>query len=170
MSEEQPSAGQDLAYRARALAQAHPLSPVAKRYIDAAMAEERASQAMPEISTWASVALLHGYCVRRVEEADARVEVGADDADISLEVLEAETAAAAADLRAGEAQRFLLDEEERTIEALDRIVASEIDKRLDNLRDDVDEDAWTELEEYLTWWVVKGYALRVAEMAARRAT
>ncbi|MGH9078267.1 MAG: hypothetical protein ACRDY0_12610, partial [Acidimicrobiales bacterium] len=50
-----------------------------------------------------------------------------------------------------------------TIAALDRLIAGSVERRLDHWRDTIDDTAWAELEEYLTWWVVKGYALRVAE-------
>lgn len=48
--------------------------------------------------------------------------------------------------------------------ALDRIITSEVSRRQDNVRDGVDDDAWAEFEEYIAWWVIKGYALRVAEV------
>jgi hypothetical protein len=52
----------------------------------------------------------------------------------------------------------------RTVEsALDRLVHSAVSNRLQPWADDVDDAAWDELGEYLTWWTVKGYALRVAE-------
>jgi hypothetical protein len=59
-----------------------------------------------------------------------------------------------------------LGDEDVTVAALDRIIASEVTRRLQNWREDIDDEAWAELEEYITWWAVKGYALRVAEMAS----
>ncbi|MBA2280419.1 MAG: hypothetical protein M3527_01360 [Actinomycetota bacterium] len=167
--------GQDLAYRARALAQAHPLTATARRYMDAFVVEETESQPMPEIAVWASIAFLNGYCVRRVEEADAGVEEAAvpafpasastDRAAQHLEQLRPLVARAAADLRAGTADRFLLGPADRTIDALERIVASEVDRRLDHLRDEIDDEAWPETADYLAWWVVTGYAMRAVEVA-----
>jgi hypothetical protein len=57
----------------------------------------------------------------------------------------------------------MLGDDESIIAALDRIIGSEVDRRLDHWRESIDDKAWEELEEYITWWVVKGYALRVAE-------
>ena len=65
---------EDLAYRARALAQAHPLTSLARQYVDRSVAEQRTSQPIPEIGIWAGAATIGGYCLRRVEEA----EVGQD--------------------------------------------------------------------------------------------
>ncbi len=154
----------ELSYRARALAQAHPLTPLAKRYIDQAVEEQRSAQPMVEIGMWAGAALLNGYCLRRVEEVEAGLDLApADDAQPELEQLDEASAQIAADLRSDDASKHLLSDDERVIEALDRIIASEVSRRLDNWKDDVDQTAWGELEEYLTWYVVKGYALRVAE-------
>ena len=155
---------QDLSYRARALAQTHPLTPLAKRYIDRAVGEQRTSQPLPEIGIWAGAALIVGYCLRRVEEDDAGFVLGAvGGAAHDLDRLEAEVAEVAADVRTGGSAEYLLGDEERTVAALDRLVHSEVDKRLEHWRDSVDDKAWAELEEYLTWWVVKGYAVRVVE-------
>jgi len=154
----------ELSYRARALAQAHPLTPLAKRYIDQAVEEQRSAQPMAEIGMWAGAALLNGYCLRRVEEVEAGLDLApADDPQPELEQLDEASAQIAADLRSDDASKHLLSDDDRVIEALDRIIASEVSRRLDNWKDDVDQTAWAELEEYLTWYVVKGYALRVAE-------
>ena len=155
---------EDLAYRARALAQSHPLTALAKSYIDRAVADQRTSQPIPEIGVWAGAATIAGYCLRRVEETEAGLEFEVSDGDLpDLDALEEATTNIAADLRTDGAGGHLLGGEDRTIEALDRIIASEVSRRLDHWKDDVDQAAWDELEEYLTWWVVKGYALRVAE-------
>ncbi|HEX2117961.1 MAG TPA: hypothetical protein VHF91_02160 [Acidimicrobiales bacterium] len=155
---------EDLAYRARALAQAHPLTALARQFLDRAVAEERTSQPMPEIGMWASAAALGGYCLRRVEETEAGMDLAATDDDLpDLDALEEATARVAGELPEEGAGGHLLGDEDRTIEALDRIIASEVSRRLDNWKEDVDGAAWGELEEYLTWWVVRGYALRVAE-------
>lgn len=159
----------DLVFRARALAQAHPLSPLANRFVKRVVAQERASQPLPEAAVWASGALVDGYCLRRIEEDvdGTRAElrewpiVGGLD---PLDDLEEASSRVALALRKGpsDASSYLHDEE-RTITALDRLVASAVDRRLDHLRDEVDSEAWVELGEYLAWWVVKGYALRVVE-------
>lgn len=153
----------ELSYRARALAQAHPLTPLAKRYIDRAVQEQRSSQPMAEIGLWAGAALLSGYCLRRVEETEAGLDLApADESQPELDELEEASARVAADLRGDDPSKHLLSDE-RVIDALDRIIASEVSRRLDNWKDEVDQAAWGELEEYLTWYVVKGYSLRVAE-------
>ncbi|MBW3575510.1 MAG: hypothetical protein KY450_11675 [Actinobacteria bacterium] len=155
---------QELAYRARALAQTHPLTPLAKRYIDRTVGEQRTSQPLPEIGIWAGAALIGGYCLRRVEEDDAGLVLSAvEGTTYDLDRLDADVAAIAASVRSDGAREHLLGDDERTVAALDRLVHSEVDKRLEHWRDSVDDQAWAELEEYLTWWVVKGYALRVAE-------
>jgi len=161
---------ESLAFRARALAQAHPLSSMASRYVRSITDEEGRSQPMPEAGLWAMAAFTNGYCLRRVEEEEAGIvanlPAGADDAPndapndaVVSEVLEARATAAAAELRTGEGR-------EGVVEALDLIVASEVKRRLNRWREEVDDRAWAELGEYITWWVVKGYALRVAEVAA----
>ncbi|MDP8937271.1 MAG: hypothetical protein M3O23_06035 [Actinomycetota bacterium] len=155
---------EELSYRARALAQAHPLTPLAKRYIDQAVEEQRSSQPMAEIGMWAGAALLSGYCLRRVEETEAGLDLTpTEERQPELEQLDEASAEIAADLRSEDAAKHLLSDDDRVIDALDRIIASEVSRRLDNWKDDVDQTAWAELEEYLTWYVVKGYALRVAE-------
>ena len=155
---------EDLAYRARALAQAHPLTSLARQYVDRAVADQRTSQPIPEIGIWAGAAAIGGYCLRRVEESEANLDLHATEEDLpDLDALEEATTAVAAELRTDGAGGHMLGDEDRTIEALDRIIGSEVSRRLDHWKDDVDQAAWGELEEYLTWWVVKGYALRVAE-------
>jgi hypothetical protein len=155
---------EDLAYRARALAQAHPLTTLARQYVDRSVAEQRTSQPIPEIGIWAGAAAIGGYCLRRVEESEAGLDLAASEEDLpDLDALEEATSRVAAELRSEGAGGHILGDEDRTIEALDRIIASEVSRRLDHWKDDVDQAAWDELEEYLTWWVVKGYALRVAE-------
>ena len=152
----------DIAYRARALGQAHPMTPLAKRFTDQAVAEQRRSQPMPEIGMWAGAAMLGGYCVRRVEETEAGVQPPTlEDGDLSE--LDAEVSRIADEVREGGPVPFLLADPDLVVETLDHIVASEVHRRLDNLKENVDEAAWSELEEYLAWWVVRGYALRVAE-------
>ena len=153
-----------LVFEARALAQSHPLTPLAKRYIDQAIAEQRLSQPVPEIGIWAGYALTNGYCLRRLEENSAGLVLGpAEGVDPELQDLDGEAERVAADLRTGDASRHILGDEEETIGALDRIIGGEVERRLDHWRDSVDEKAWEELEEYIAWWAVKGYALRVAE-------
>ena len=158
---------EDLSYRARALAQAHPLTPLARRFIDRAVGEQRTSQPLPEIGIWAGAALINGYCLRRVEENDVGLVLAAvEGVAPDLDQLDQEVGRIAAEVRTDGVAEHLLGDDERTVAALDRLVHSEVDKRLEHWRDSVDDAAWAELEEYLTWWVVKGYALRIAETAS----
>lgn len=157
---------EDMAYRARALAQAHPLSDLARAYVDRSVAEQRTSQPIPEVGIWAGAAAIGGYCLRRVEESEVGMELVPSTDDLpDLDALEEATSDIAAGMRVEGAGGHMLADEDRTIEALDRIIASEVSRRLEHWKDDVDQAAWDELEEYLTWWVVKGYALRAAERA-----
>ncbi len=154
---------EELTFRARALAQTHPLTRLAGRFIERSVGEQRTSQPVPEIGIWAGGALIDGYCLRRVEEDEAGLTLGAVDArQPGLDDLEAEATRIAAEVRTG-AGDYLLGDDGPIVAALDRLVASQVDRRLEHWRDSVDDKAWAELEEYLTWWVVKGYALRVAE-------
>jgi hypothetical protein len=158
---------EDMAYRARALAQAHPLTHLARQLVDRSVAQQRLSQPVPEIGIWAGAAAIGGYCLRRVEESEVGLDLQlAEEALLpDLDTLDETTSQIAAELRAEGAGGHMLADEDRNIDALDRIIASEVSRRLDHWKDDVDEAAWAELEEYLTWWVVKGYALRTAERA-----
>lgn len=158
---------EQMAFTARALAQTHPLTPLAKRFVDRAIGEQRTSQPVPEIGIWAGAALINGYCLRRVEEDDAGLVMeAADGAEVQLDQLDEAASRIAAALRTDAADVHLLGDEAAVIAALDRLVASDVERRLDHWRDTIDDKAWAELEEYITWWVVKGYALRAAEMAA----
>jgi hypothetical protein len=153
-----------IVFEARALAQAHPLTSLAKKYVDKVIAHQRLDQPVPEIGIWAGYALTHGYCVRRVEENAAGLVLSTtESADTDLQTLDQEAERIAADLRGDGAGRHILGDEEELITALDRIIAGEVERRLDHWRDSIDDKAWAEMEEYITWWVVKGYALRVAE-------
>jgi hypothetical protein len=158
---------EQLAYQARALAQAHPLTALAQRYLDRAVAHERTSQPVPEIGIWAGAAMLNGYCLRRVEEEDRSIHLEVADVDSDdlpdLDRLDEVAVSVAAEMRSEGGGGHVLADEEAVVEALDRLVYSEVQRRLDHWRESIDDKAWGELEEYLTWWVVKGYALRVAE-------
>ncbi len=156
---------EELSYRARALAQAHPLTALAKRYLDRAVAQQRLCQPIPEIGIWAGASLLNGYCLRCVEENDADVLLAAatdETAFPDLDELDEMATQVAAELRSDTGGRHLLGDD-NVFDALDRIINSEVNNRLGHWRDTIDDNGWAEMEEYITWWVVKGYALRVAE-------
>jgi hypothetical protein len=156
----------ELAFKARALAQAHPLTPLVRRYLDRAIAEQRTTQPMLEIGIWAGAGITNGYCLRRVEEDQVGLELAAiEEPPIDIDELDAAAGVIAAAMRTGTNDHWILPGD-LLLAALDRIIASEVDRRLEHWRDTIDDRAWAELEEYITWWVVKGYALRVAERDA----
>lgn len=153
----------DVIFQTRTLAQSHPFTASAYRYVNHIVARERMNQPVTEVGIWAGYALTAGYCLRRVEEDDTDsvpVAVGETDTD-ELDRLATDLAAR---LRTEGAEHFLLYDEDRVIQALDRLIAGEIDRRLGHWAGSIEDEAWAEISEYLAWWVVKGYALRVAEV------
>lgn len=158
---------EDLARQARTLAQAHPLTTLASEFVNRTVAEQTASQPSPEVGAWAGACLTNGYCLRRVEENEAGLVLQVQrDASVGVDQLGADAMRIAGHLRTGASPAPFLIDEDRVVPALDRIIASEISRRLDNIRNALDRDAVVEVEEFLTWWTVQGYGLRAAEMAA----
>lgn len=157
----------DLSRQARTLAQAHPLTPLAAQYVNRSIDEQKAAQPSPEVATWAGACLTNGYCLRRVEEVEAGLVLEVRDASgADVDGLAAEATRIATELREGrEPGPFLIDDD-AVVTALDRIIESEVSRRLDNLRNQIDKAAAAEIEEFLTYFTVQGYALRVAEQAA----
>ncbi len=155
---------EDLVFKARALVQTHPLSPLAKRFLDWAVADQRTSQPVPEIGIWAGAAMINGYCLRRVEETLAGlVPEYREEKAPSIDDLDEASTTVAADLRTG-GDDHLLQADEPIIDALDRLIGGEIGRRVEHWKDTIEEKDERQLEEYLTWWTVKGYALRAAEV------
>ena len=154
---------EDLVFRSRALAQTHPHSRLADRFARRTVEIEIERQPSDEIAHWAGYALTTGYCFRRVEEA-----VNDHEADLTAEVadhaaIDAATTQLTKTMRTdGLGSRYLFDEW-LVVQALDRLIAGEIDRRLDQWKDDLDSETWRTLEDYLAWWVIKGYALRLYE-------
>ena len=154
----------DLTFKARALAQAHPLTVTATSYREQMIAEERRTQPMPEFADWAATAFLVGYCIRRIEEADvgqmpetslqadALVPLGHDAARLSDEV------------RNGRPAGNQLVEQELVEAMLDKVISTEIDKRVEHWKEQVSTADWAVFEEYVAWWVIHGYSLRAAEI------
>lgn len=149
-----------LAFRARALAQAHPLTAAADRLINQLVAVEVETQPMPEIGQWAATAMLTGYCLRAVEEQRAGV---GPPGDVDVDRLEEEADRVIIALRSGTESMVTCGDPDELIDALDTVIASEIDRRADPWRTEVGEDAWRSLEDYLAHYTVKGYAIRTAE-------
>lgn len=152
----------DWVVRARALAQTHPFRPVAYRYMKAAIQDERETQPAEEIAEWAGYALTVGYCVRAVEEDTGERRADAPPPDLPDDLEEATTHVAGL-LRTEGAEPYLLSDEDAVVEALDRMIGGEIERRLGELGEGLDAESLAELEDYLAWWVIKGYALRTVE-------
>lgn len=152
----------DLVFRTRALAQAHPFSREAQAYFTRTVARERKEQAAEEIGVWAGHAITVGYCLRKVEEIDA--EEAAFRPPLGLpEDLDERSTEIADLIRTEGAGELLLYPEEFLVAALDRIIEGEIERRLSHGSDEIDRETFEQLEAYLAWWTIKGYALRVAE-------
>lgn len=160
----------DLCFTARALAQTHPMTEAAHRYRQRCHRTERSRQPAPEPADWASTALLVGYCLRRAEEQRAGTEPGGGPGAAGVELagpgsddLSDAIVAVAESLRTGEAERVTLLDPAVVVSALDRVIATELDKRQEHLREQLDDAEWSELEDYIAWWTVHGYALRAVE-------
>lgn len=158
---------EDLSRQARTLAQAHPLTALASEYVNRSVEEQKASQPSPEVGTWASACLINGYSLRRVEEVEAGLVLEVQQGSgADVDRLGADATRIAAEVREGkQPSPFLIDEDD-VIAALDRIIATEVSRRMDNLRNQVDAAAAAEIEEFLAYFTIQGYALRVAEQAA----
>ncbi len=163
----------DLCFTARALAQTHPMTEASHRYRQECLDSERRRQPVTELADWATTALLVGYCLRRSEEQ--RVDGGQPGAAVSTSgqigaavstggEIDLERVTALSELlRVGDAGSVSLLAADVTIAALDQIIATELDKRREHLREQLDDASWSELEDYIAWWVIHGYALRASE-------
>lgn len=158
-----------MAFRARALAQSEAFTNLARKVVDKAMEEERAAQP-GNFAVWANAAFTKGYCVRCVEEDDVGIRLSAAPADalpavddvlkITDDVV---TALRSDDIDLGP---HLIGDADRLFDVLDQVIGSEVRVRADNAGSGgtISSRARIELEDYLTYWVVKGYALRTAEL------
>lgn len=153
----------DLCFAARALAQTHPMTEASHRYRQECLEAERRRQPVTELADWAATALLVGYCLRRSEEQRvhdgvlAAVTCAGDEIDLDHVTELSES------LRLGDPGSVSLLPADVTIAALDRIIGTELDKRNEHLREQLDDASWSELEDYIAWWVIHGYALRASE-------
>ena len=160
----------DLCFTARALAQSHPMTEASHRYQQACVERERQRQRLPEPADWAGTALLVGYCLRRAEEQQAQLSPAGPTGETPntasvapMDIDENRVAAMTDALCTGDAGRVSLLSAEVTVAALDRLIATELDKRQEHLREQLDDEAWSELGDYIAWWVIHGYALRSSE-------
>lgn len=154
----------DLTFKARALAQAHPLTVTAAVYRDQMVAEERRTQPMTEFADWAGTALLVGYCIRRVEEADLDRMPDTDGLTEALVPLAHETVRLSDEVRNGRPAGTSLLEPSLVEALLDRVISTEIDKRVEHWKGQISGSDWAAFESYIAWWVVHGYSLRAAEV------
>ncbi len=174
----------DLCFSARALAQTHPMTAVSHRYRQKCIERERRQQPVRELADWAGTSLLVGYCLRRCEEqavlaiAGSGISTGVNGDETDTETNTEATAsnevrsedvdlhrvnALSESLRTGDPASVTLLEADLVVGALDRLIATELDKRHEHMREQLDDEAWTELGDYLAWWVIHGYALRASE-------
>lgn len=158
-----------MAYRARALAQSEVFSPLARNLVMDEMTTEREAQP-GNFAIWASAAYTKGYCVRKVEEDDIGLafDVPPDDGMPERAEVVAATERIALALRSEEADidEYLISDPDRLFEVLDQVIGSEVRNRLDTVgSQNMSSRARAELEDYITFWVVRGYALRAAEAA-----
>jgi hypothetical protein len=161
-------AADQMAYRSRALAQTEPFTQLAREVLDADMVREREAQP-GNFAVWANAAFTKGYCVRKVEEDDVALTLAVNEGDdfpprekvlaVTDEILTA--------LRSEDADvtPHMISDEERLFEVLDQVIGSEVRNRADTADTNLSPRAKGELEDYLTYWVVRGYALRAAEQA-----
>lgn len=153
-----------LAFRARALAQSHPLTALAGHFVASLVSAEKAVQTDPSLADWAGAEMVVGYCLRRVEEDDAGLQHRPNPTqEVPLDGLGEVAREVATAMRVGDPQPFLLGEPDDVMWALNGIISSEIDNRLHNFREEMDPAACDEFADYVTAWVVTGYSVRVAE-------
>ncbi|MDQ4096594.1 MAG: hypothetical protein M3144_01825 [Actinomycetota bacterium] len=161
-------AADQMAYQARALAQSDPFTLLARRSMDRAIEAERKAQP-GNFPIWATAAFTKGYCVRRVEEEDTGVTYVAVAPENlpELDEVDERTAEIVTALRTDDdsLHAYLISDEERLLDVLDQVIGSEVRNRIENANANLNSRARAELEDYLTYWVVRGYALRTAELA-----
>lgn len=153
----------DLTFKARALAQAHPLTVTASTYREQMVEEERRTQPMPEFADWASTAFLVGYCIRRIEEADTDKMPDTEPQTDALVPLAHDTARLSDEVKQGRPAGTQLLEQPLVESLLDTVISTEIDKRADHWKAQISKADWAMFEDYVAWWVIHGYALRAAE-------
>lgn len=156
----------DIIFRSRALAQCHPFTRRAQAYVNYTIGRQTEEQPVQDMAIWASHAITAGYCLRRVEEQDeGRTEKwdGSSGSSEGWEELEDLTDQIAEKISSEQAGDLLQYPEPLLVDALDRLIAGEVERRLSDISEGVDQETFGELEQYIAWWTLKGYCLRVAE-------
>lgn len=154
----------DLTFKARALAQAHPLTVTASTYRDQMIKEERRTQPMPEFADWAATAFLAGYCIRRIEEADTGQMPETDPQTDAIVPLAHDAARLSDEVKQGRPAGNQMLEQPLVEALLDTMISTEIDKRAEHWKAQVGQADWAMFEDYIAWWVIHGYSLRAAEI------
>ncbi len=156
-------AAHDLAFRARALAQAHALTEWALSYRRWRVARDEPDHPIPELSTWAATAFLTGYCVRCVEESQSPVPrcTVASGPLGSFEDAEGRASAFANALSSN--VNATIGAHGVVILALDDVIAREIEKRVEHVKEQVSDTDWAQFEAFIGWWVIHGYSIRAVE-------
>ena len=156
---------QDLAFRARALAQAHALSEAAHRYRAWRIDRDRPDHPIPELSTWAATAFLTGYCIRCVEESwptgSTRPPRAGPRSDNDFETWERLGNQFANDLPTNPHGTLLVHTV--VVAAIDDVIDREVDKRAEHVKEQVSAAEWTRFHDFVGWWVVHGYSIRAVE-------
>ena len=160
----------DLTFKARALAQAHPLTVTASSYREQMIEEERRTQPMSEFADWAGTAFLVGYCIRRIEEADVGDLPETTPQTNALVPLAHETARLSDEVKLGRPAGVQLLEQPLVEELLDTVISTEIDKRSEHWKGQISNEDWAMFESYVAWWVIHGYSMRAAEISRSAAS
>ena len=156
----------DIVFRTRALAQTHPFTSRGQAYLNQTIARERREQPAEAMADWANHAITVGYCLRRVEEEDNSRDTSweaASKSDRDITALDERSSELADLIRTDHGEPLFLWPEPLIIEAFDRIIFGEVERRISAYEEKLDEPTFQELESYIGWWTLKGYCLRVAE-------
>jgi len=154
----------DLTFKARALAQAHPLTVTATAYREQMIEEERRNQPMSEFADWAGTAFLVGYCVRRIEEADTGNMPETTPQTHALVPLAHDTARLSDEVKQGRPAGTQLLDLSLVGKLLNTVIGTEIDKRVEHWKGQISAADWAIFENYIAWWVIHGYSMRAAEI------
>ena len=156
-----------MAYRSRALAQSEPFTELARRLMSEWMQTERDAQP-GNFAIWANAAFTKGYCIRKVEEDDSELSFTVtpreDMPPVEHVVKTTDEMLGALRSDDSDISNILIADEDRLFDVLDQVIGSEVRNRTDNAGT-ISSRARVELEDYITYWVVRGYALRAAEAA-----
>ena len=159
-----------LTFRAKTLAQAHPLTATASDLIERVVHAQAASLPMEEMGQWIATAMLIGYCVRAVEEDATSCPRLTPTVSVDLGAVDAAADDLVARIRSASGKGVVVGDPDEVIAALDAVITGEVAKRVDPWRDQVGADAWASFEEFVAYYVVKGYAIRAAETAEASAS